>query len=638
MGWNNDFDIGAILIIGLLVLYYLVRQNIPIKRNKIFLNMMINVQVFALFDILGSASINWNIPLIFKFTFNILYYACLGLDTFLFGYFCYALTDKYREHDSSLLQKIYFVPLIIYELCVFTTPFTGLIFDIDNEGFTYGPGRIIVFINIVLYLTIGEGIIGKWGRRFRRMYRYAIAGYSICLIIGNIMQMFFMPYITMVAISETVGILTLYLSFETPENFIDKKVFLYNDEGYNEILFEYIRSGKRFKLVEMGIHNFSAMENVYGIDIRERALFEVGKYFRNKYPKHLIFYDDGRFYMFFNPDEDMKTIYKEACERFNETFHTPALGVKISPYFAYLPEGYYFNDEKSLRTTMDNALYKAKDGEDMSVVIINDEIIADGKRDKKITTALERALDNNELKIFYQPIYDTKEKRITCAEALVRIDDPELGLIFPDDFIWRAERNGSILELGQQVFEKTCEFIKNYDIGKYGIHYIEVNLSPIQCMRAQLADEFEQIVKKAGISPSMINLEVTETASSSNMLKNNMLKLYTFGINFSLDDYGTGYSNLVNILKLPISIVKIDKSITWDYFQKGNTLLANVVKMFLERKMDIVVEGVETEEMARKLSEMGVHYEQGYYFSKPVPEDIFVKYLEDHMEEGSYNI
>ena len=134
------------------------------------------------------------------------------------------------------------------------------------------------------------------------------------------------------------------------------------------------------------------------------------------------------------------------------------------------------------------------------------------------------------------------------------------------------------------------------------------------------------------MDPKYINLEITESASSDvEVIRANMDALHQNGITFSLDDYGTGYSNLVTVLSLPFKIVKIDKSLVWAYFRDGKDILLKVLHTFEDQPVELVCEGVETEEMARQLADMGCDYEQGFYYSKPVPEDEFVAYCKKEL-------
>jgi EAL domain-containing protein (putative c-di-GMP-specific phosphodiesterase class I) len=267
------------------------------------------------------------------------------------------------------------------------------------------------------------------------------------------------------------------------------------------------------------------------------------------------------------------------------------------------------------------------DGTD-TCVNVDADMMKRMQRDECVESALGRAVNNDSIEVYFQPIYSNGSRKIRSAEALARLYDPELGFIPPDEFIPKAEQNGSIMQLGRQVFEKTCRFIRDNDLDSLGIDYIEVNLSPVQCLHERLAEELLEAAHEYGISMDRVNLEITETSTmDSDVTGNNMKRLIENGASFSLDDYGTGFSNLINILNLPLRIVKIDKSIVWSYFNDSRDILPHVIRMFRSQKLEILAEGVETEQMADELADMGCDYEQGFYFSKPVPPAEFIRYV-----------
>lgn len=149
-------------------------------------------------------------------------------------------------------------------------------------------------------------------------------------------------------------------------------------------------------------------------------------------------------------------------------------------------------------------------------------------------------------------------------------------------------------------------------------------------MQADLADKVLEVINRYGISPSKINLEITETAANhaQNIMTSNIERLIDAGISFSLDDYGTGYSNIKSVASLPLSIVKLDKSfVNEEDNPRMWIVLQNTVKMLKDMDMHIVVEGVETEQIVDKFSALDCEYIQGYYYSKPIPEQEFIEFM-----------
>ncbi|MDE7062700.1 MAG: EAL domain-containing protein, partial [Lachnospiraceae bacterium] len=170
------------------------------------------------------------------------------------------------------------------------------------------------------------------------------------------------------------------------------------------------------------------------------------------------------------------------------------------------------------------------------------------------------------------------------------------------------------------------------DFKKLGLDYIEVNLSGAQFMNGTLPDTLLSIMNRYGIDPDKINLEITETvtAYTQRVMTENLEKLTQAGLSFSLDDYGTGYSNTKRILQLPLKIVKLDKSfVDEQHNPKMWIFLKNTIKMLKDMNMEIVIEGVETQEMLDAFSDLKCDFIQGYYFSKPIPRNDFVSFIMD---------
>ena len=241
--------------------------------------------------------------------------------------------------------------------------------------------------------------------------------------------------------------------------------------------------------------------------------------------------------------------------------------------------------------------------------------------------------------MFYQPIIEASTGRIISAEALIRLNDRVLGFVSPEEFIPISESNGKIHEISEYVIDTVFRFIKEHNLQNLGVEFIELNLSVMQCMDKKLSQKLEYYLNKYDVDPKHINLEITETATNfdEKRLRTQLQKLKNLGFTFSLDDYGTGYSNLVRVLEYPVDIIKLDKSIVWSAFQNMDSFvtLKNLISMFHDVRRRIVAEGVESEEQRNALRELGCDYLQGYFYSKPVDEDTFISYVQNNQHYPS---
>ena len=271
-----------------------------------------------------------------------------------------------------------------------------------------------------------------------------------------------------------------------------------------------------------------------------------------------------------------------------------------------------------------------------------DGAVAERKKRREILSRmLIDAIANDGFEVFYQPIYSTEKKAFLSSEALIRMKDKEtLGFVSPEEFIPLAEKNGYIIRIGEIVFEKVCAAMRKMRDMGLRVDYIEVNLSALQSIDETVPASFGEIMKRYNISPSSVNLEITETTAveSASMLERNMNRFRKMGCSFSMDDFGTGYSNLSKMAEVNYDLVKFDKSLIWPSFgedkkEKSRMILTNTVNMVSSLGAHIVAEGVETEEMVNGLTEMGVHYLQGYYFSRPISEEAYIEFIKEKQSD-----
>ena len=269
--------------------------------------------------------------------------------------------------------------------------------------------------------------------------------------------------------------------------------------------------------------------------------------------------------------------------------------------------------------------------------LIDSALIDENTRQETLDGILKDAMENDGFEMFYQPIFNLETGRFESAEALVRLKDREtLGFVSPEEFIPLAEKKGYIRRIGAVIFEKVCRFYSEKGLQDKGIHYIEVNVSAIQGIDPSLPDMLDSIMKRYNVPPEAINLEITETAAveTGAALIDNMKRLRDIGSSFSMDDFGTGYSNLSQMSEVEYELIKLDKSLIWPCFdlQKDRDRAMRVLECVAELVhglgYHIVAEGIETEEMVELMRSLHVKYLQGYFYSKPIAGEEFVRFLD----------
>ncbi|MPM74463.1 putative signaling protein [bioreactor metagenome] len=216
--------------------------------------------------------------------------------------------------------------------------------------------------------------------------------------------------------------------------------------------------------------------------------------------------------------------------------------------------------------------------------------------------------------------------------VLLRFQCPEFGFVSPGEFIPIAERTGLILRIDELVMRRSFEFLNRHNVREdLGISTIEVNLSAAEFINQGFYDRFIQIYEHYRVDPDLVIFEITETAAtiSCEVMIEYMEILNKFGIKFALDDFGKGYANLTQVVNLPFSIVKLDRSLLVGKYEgeKNGIVFEDIMNMFKRLGMAIVVEGVESLEDVNQVIDLNPNYIQGFYYAKPMPENELIPFL-----------
>ena len=255
---------------------------------------------------------------------------------------------------------------------------------------------------------------------------------------------------------------------------------------------------------------------------------------------------------------------------------------------------------------------------------------------REIDREVDRALLENRFTMYYQPIWSIREQRFIAAEALARLFATDGRLMPPEEYIAAAERSGAVRKLGLHALESTCRMLAANSCSTLKLDCVSVNLSVVQCMEENLAERMAAMLDRYGIARSNVHFEITETAmgESGEQLLRNLQDLNRNGFGLSLDDYGTGNSNLLRLTRVPLRTIKLDRSLVCAAKEPtAGTVLRNVVAMVHELNLLTVAEGVEDEETLRLVEEIGCDCVQGFYFARPLPESEFLGFIREHLEK-----
>jgi diguanylate cyclase (GGDEF)-like protein/PAS domain S-box-containing protein len=384
-----------------------------------------------------------------------------------------------------------------------------------------------------------------------------------------------------------------------------------------------------FAVLFLDLDRFKNINDSLGHVIADKLLVEIGRKLeaalrpedmvaRFGGDEFVIFLDDIK--EFRDATRVANRIHVELASPFNlggnEVFTTTSIGIALSLHG-------YDRPEDCLRDA-DTAMYRAK-----ALGKARHEIFDKSMHDRAVTlldleTDLRRAVERREFRVHYQPIVSLETSRISGFEALLRWQHPARGLVFPTEFISVAEETGLIVPIGHWILDEACRQTRIWQeqIGADKSLAISVNLSSKQFLQPDLVDRITQMLLKTGFDPRSLKLEITESVVMENAgeATARIGQLRDLGVELYMDDFGTGYSSLSYLHRFPVDTLKIDRSfINWmSARDEDSEIVRTIVELAHNLHMEVIAEGVETEEQLSHLKALQCEYGQGYYFSRPV--------------------
>ncbi len=545
---NIQAQLCGIILIIIMILFYVRYKSLRLNTQIIFQCLLVVVLFCVFFDMLSI----WAIVNLLYIPGTIVEMICktylaslvlVGLAGLL--YECSGVYE--RQKKFMWVTMIGTGAALLYIVIIACLPIS-----ISRHGrivYTEGPSVLMTYLSTCSFL-VTNFILTIRKRRQANPRRTQVVLMWLGIWFAAAIVQFLNNELLLVGYAGAVGILIIFLRQENPEYMTDRATGLFNQDA----LLLYAR-----KLYNMD-REFSVLSIWFNLGIsqaddgeREQAVMvEFARRLPNLPATRVFKMADDEVWMVF---DDLSQA-KDTMERVKVFIESgrKEIGVMAQVEYTYMPSSLLAGDYQEMVHILQYARWKGQDHSISNFRQVDRKFVVQMKQEKAMELMLDQAMKEDRIEVFYQPIYATREHRFVSAEALVRMRDTNGQLVAPASFIPVAERNGDIIQLGEIVFDKVCRFFTEEQLERYGLHYIEVNLSVVQCGYKQLADDYIRIMEKYRMHPDCINLEITESASMSakKTLLGNMCRLREYGVHFSLDDFGTGQSNLNYIVELSL--------------------------------------------------------------------------------------
>jgi diguanylate cyclase (GGDEF)-like protein len=397
------------------------------------------------------------------------------------------------------------------------------------------------------------------------------------------------------------------------------------------------RNNTHVAILFLDLDRFKKINETLGHDVGDKLLLEVSKRLENCVRKSDtvarlggdefgIILDDLRDVKFVAvvARKILQALSKPILIQEYELYATSSIGISLYPDDS--------EEEDELLRCADTALYRAKDAGKNNYQYYTSDMNTRAFEFLLMESGLRKALDNDELVVFYQPLINLKNNKLIGMEALLRWQHPEKGMISPGDFIPLAEETGLIEPIGEWVLRAACIQNKKWQDAGYPPVKVSVNMSARQFSKRNVVEMIDNILKEIDLSPEYLGIEITESVIMQDVKStiSKLKKMNEMGISLSIDDFGTGYSSLSYLKLFPIDNLKIDRSFVFNITSDSTdaAIAASVILLAHSMNLKVVAEGVETKEQLEVLRQQGCDIVQGFLFSKPLAAEEFVPFFE----------
>lgn len=653
---NFDFDFCALVILTVIFFSMIIRKALKGLSNMLFFYVVLLTTIATIADIFSEVTFLHRSIRLFCDYIYYLFTTIIPVLYILYVYQNVGILFVYRKKRLTrfAIHFPFLICLIILGLNIYVTNNLD-VFAINQwlwaftiiDGQYYRGGLQLVLIGCCLsYLLIGMWILFRSRKLIPRSRFIPLMLMWPSIILGLFIQQYWQGF-EMTLFGLTVGILIISFTIQRSDENIDPITGIKDERCFVEEIRKLFVTNHREYLIYIKINNQSNFRRHRGIEAYHRFLrsicdsikielksFKNYPELKNRFGNYFEFYglDDGNYAILLDTvDYELAIkVCRKISDNLKKHIYVRNINISVDSKICLVELPKDFKSLDSLANFQENFHKKFPANSEPVVVYSKYCETEDFMIRNNLDEIIARAIAEKKFQMYYQPIYSVKEKKFVSAEALIRLKDDRFGNISPALFIPAAEASGAIHDIGDFVIDDVCRFISSIDFKKYGLKYIEFNLSAAQCIELNLIDKIKRAVKKYNISPDQLNLEITE--SSSNKMTNDIiLGLHQNGYKFSLDDYGTGQSDFNRLFDLPFDIIKFDKLFAdnrKDDF--GKVAVENLIPMFQDMNKTVLIEGIEDEESADYFQKLGCEYIQGFYYSKPIPEKEFLEFLLEH--------
>ena len=628
--YQLQYEICSLVFLFALTFQFVSARKFPTRTNNIFTIILLASLADLGLDILGCLTVMnvVKVPLWLNYLINGVFY-CLQIviPALTSIYVLLATGVTFKNNTRAYLIM---VPASAFLMLQLLNPFTKLFFYFETiDGiaiFKYGKFALLYYACSAFYVFALLALIIIYRDRLTKKQILTVVFFTI-LVTGAMLIQILKPYLILTGTAITAAIMLWDLTLQNPENMVDDETGVFNSPALRLFIDGRIRSARVYATV-IEISGMSSTEREIGNISSSIMMKRIGAFLLSLSPGRVWCFRDSRtrFWIGAKNAAEMEEVSSKVVERFRDPWDAGGMNIDLMANVISVKTTTSIKiSTPELISVVNEQLDESASFTDQKKNLDIDSIhLAKYRRKQILEESIRRSIKTGEgFYLCFQPIIDLNDNNKTTAEVLLRYNDPNLGGVSPVEFMPIIEKGGMAVYIDSFVVDKASIFLSEHP----EIKCLHINLSAAEFFHNPIK-RISEIVLRNGVDPKRICLEITESAAAKNsdMLKSFMTQMMRLGFSFALDDYGTGYSNILQVLNLPFSTVKIDK-VLLENDDKGSKFLESTIKLFTELGIETVIEGVESKAILDRVVRSGAKKIQGFLYSPPLVTNDYLRYI-----------
>ena len=629
---NTNMQVIGLVLAVMIIIMNSTRKKIGLMADFSFELLSISVAVSIVFDIWSVYTINLANDRKISESYNMFvcktYMVTLTLVAAMA--FFYTLTEIY---GGAVLKMRRFFAYVLLELLAIPAVYVlPLEYHVDVKSiYSYGQATDVGVAVGLAFLVLSCVYLVIFRKRIDHSRINAIAIFCIAMTAAAAFQALNRQHL-IASVTVAIGTVYIYLRLEDPSSYTDKDTDTFNVKALVKYLDGVYSEGKTVSLMNLNLAGSRFFKDVYGEEVYHKLMKSLVKFLEGSKKRAVFNTDEMDFIIVFESNANFDNEVFSIRQELMSLWRIDNIKVELNPTIITFPkENIPYSTADEVISTLRFFATEMKENGRKDYMVIGPNDIKEKEQRDVLENMLLEAMDNNNIEVFYQPIYDLRTGKIFGAEALARVRNASGEFIVNDDIIPVAERSGIILRMGFRVFEGVCRFVSANKLRKLKIKKITINISSAQCIQRNFADDMIDMMKMYELDGSNFIFEITHSATlfSKESLIRNLYRLSSYGVEIASDQFGKKMGGFEELSTLPISMVKIDREVLRTCFseESGEMEKAGLALVALVKKMGkkVAAVGVEDDHMLEELKAAKVHYVQGRLMSDAVDAETFVK-------------